>query len=96
MRTLSYIRARGKKGLALNSISLKIEPGHLVGVVGPVGSSKSSLLMALLREIQPESSSGAAAGDDGDELAASGVFVEVRVIYLFPVVPVATAAGYLR
>lgn len=38
----------------MDSINLRIEPGQLVGVVGPVGSSKSSLLMAVLREIAPE------------------------------------------
>lgn len=43
-------------GLALDTIDLRIEPGQLVGVVGPVGSSKSSLLLALLREMAPESS----------------------------------------
>ncbi|CAN0489277.1 unnamed protein product, partial [Hapterophycus canaliculatus] len=41
-------------GLVLHAIDLRIEPGQLVGVVGPVGSSKSSLLMAMLREIAPE------------------------------------------
>ena len=47
-------------GLTLDAIDLRIEPGQLVGVVGPVGSSKSSLLLALLKEIAPESSAGAA------------------------------------
>ncbi|CAM9996930.1 unnamed protein product, partial [Ectocarpus fasciculatus] len=45
-------------GLTLDAIDLRIEPGQLVGVVGPVGSSKSSLLMAVLREIAPESAGG--------------------------------------
>ncbi|CAN0033043.1 unnamed protein product [Ectocarpus fasciculatus] len=45
-------------GLTLDAIDLRIEPGQLVGVVGPVGSSKSSLLMAVLREIAPERASG--------------------------------------
>ncbi|CBN77890.1 multidrug resistance-associated protein-like protein [Ectocarpus siliculosus] len=47
-------------GLTLDAIDLRIEPGQLVGVVGPVGSSKSSLLMAMLREITPERTSGGA------------------------------------
>ncbi|CAM9767000.1 unnamed protein product, partial [Ectocarpus sp. 12 AP-2014] len=46
--------------LTLDAIDLRIEPGQLVGVVGPVGSSKSSLLMAMLREITPERTSGGA------------------------------------
>lgn len=39
---------------ALRSIDLKVEPGQLIGVVGLVGSSKSSLLMALLQEMVPD------------------------------------------
>jgi ABC-type Mn2+/Zn2+ transport system ATPase subunit len=35
----------------LNNINLKVEPGSLVAVVGPVGSGKSSLLSAILGEM---------------------------------------------
>lgn len=45
---------RPQGALTLDEIDLRIEPGQLVGIVGPVGSSKSSLLMAVLREIAPE------------------------------------------
>lgn len=62
-------------GLTLDSIDLRIEPGQLVGVVGPVGSSKSSLLLALLTEIAPGSSGGAA----GAALNGGG-FVKVGVL----------------
>lgn len=41
-------------GFTLENIDLTIQPGQLVGIVGPVGSSKSSLLMAILREINPQ------------------------------------------
>eukprot|EP00752_Nemacystus_decipiens_P006704 g6027.t1 len=54
-----------KGGLTLDAIDLSIEPGQLVGVVGPVGSSKSSLLMAVLREIAPERSAGVDAAVEG-------------------------------
>ncbi len=55
-------------GLTLDTINLRIEPGQLVGVVGPVGSSKSSLLMAVLREIAPERLAvmGTGAANPGD------------------------------
>ncbi|CAM9207978.1 unnamed protein product, partial [Sphacelaria rigidula] len=42
----------------LKSIDLTVEPGQLVGIVGPVGSAKSSLLMAVLREIVPVKDGG--------------------------------------
>lgn len=62
-------------GFALESINLRVEPGQLVGVVGSVGSSKSSLLMAVLREISPEKLVGVPTG--GHEMNAE---VRLRAI----------------
>ncbi|CAN0370120.1 unnamed protein product, partial [Ascophyllum nodosum] len=45
-------------GFTLQSINLTIKPGQLVGIVGSVGSSKSSLLMTVLREIAPHGLAG--------------------------------------
>ena len=64
-------------GLTLDAIDLRIEPGQLVGVVGPVGSSKSSLLMAVLREIAPERLAGMDAAVES--MGAAGADGEVRV-----------------
>lgn len=41
--------------LILNNIHLKVQPGTLVGVVGSVGSGKSSLLSAILGEMYRKS-----------------------------------------
>lgn len=67
--------------LTLDAIDLRVEPGQLVGVVGPVGSSKSSLLMAVLREIAPETTTTERNGIKSASLGASGAGVicgEVR------------------
>lgn len=41
----------------LENISLRVQPGTLVAVVGPVGAGKSSLIQAILGELQVESGS---------------------------------------
>lgn len=43
--------------LTLNNISLEVRKGILVGIVGHVGSGKSSLLQTILRELPTESGS---------------------------------------
>ncbi|RUS91067.1 hypothetical protein EGW08_001195, partial [Elysia chlorotica] len=41
----------------LDDVSLRVGPGELMAVIGPVGSGKSSLLMTILGELQPLSGS---------------------------------------
>lgn len=40
----------GSEKIALNNINLKVRPGELVCIVGPIGSGKSALLASLLGE----------------------------------------------
>ncbi|XP_055676629.1 probable multidrug resistance-associated protein lethal(2)03659 [Lutzomyia longipalpis] len=51
-----------KNQLTLSDINLNINAGYLVGVIGAVGSGKSSLIEALLRELPPESGTIAVKG----------------------------------
>lgn len=39
----------------LTNINLEVEKGKLIGVIGPVGAGKSSLLQMILGELQPKS-----------------------------------------
>lgn len=41
--------------LTLANLNLTVEKGKLIGIIGPVGAGKSSLLQAILGELQPAS-----------------------------------------
>ncbi|XP_055710935.1 probable multidrug resistance-associated protein lethal(2)03659 [Phlebotomus papatasi] len=51
-----------KNQLTLSDINLDIKSGHLIGIIGAVGSGKSSLIETILRELPPESGSVAVNG----------------------------------
>ncbi|GAB0087981.1 hypothetical protein DMENIID0001_023540 [Sergentomyia squamirostris] len=46
-----------KNPFSLKDINLDVKMGHLVGVIGAVGSGKSSFIEVLLRELRPDSGS---------------------------------------
>lgn len=54
---ISLVATSDWKSPTLSDINVDFQKGKLIGVVGPVGAGKSSLLQALLRELPLESGS---------------------------------------
>ena len=46
-----YISQEPKSEPALANLTFRIQPGSLLGVMGPVGSGKSTLVSALLEDV---------------------------------------------
>jgi len=71
---------QGKEKPALKNIDLKIESGSFIGITGPIGSGKSSLVHLLLRLYEPQGGTILISGADIktyriDELRKSIAFV---------------------
>ncbi|MFD1526877.1 ABC transporter ATP-binding protein [Halolamina salina] len=72
---------------ALRSVSFAVEPGEFVGLIGPTGAGKSTVLRLLLRFYDPDSGTIAVDGADTTGVAASDLREQVGYVsqdpYLF-------------
>lgn len=65
MIELKEVTKEYSKGIpALNGISLKVEPGEFVFIVGDSGSGKSTLIRLLMKELEPTSGKITVMGND--------------------------------
>ena len=69
MIELKEVTKEYSKGIAaLNGISIKIEPGEFVFIVGDSGSGKSTLIRLLMKELEPTSGKITVMGNDLSKL----------------------------
>ncbi|MDF1554754.1 MAG: ABC transporter ATP-binding protein [Deferrisomatales bacterium] len=64
--------AYANRAPVLNGVDLRIEPGQVVGVVGPTGAGKSTLIKLLLRYYEPDTGSVRVNGVPLAELSLAG------------------------
>jgi ATP-binding cassette subfamily C (CFTR/MRP) protein 1 len=75
------LRYRPELPLALSGLSLRVEGGQRAGIVGRTGAGKSSLILALLRLVEP---SGGAVRIDGVDLSTLGLARLRKAVAVIP------------
>lgn len=65
--------------MMISEVSLKIEPGQVVGVIGPNGAGKSTLLRLLAGELQP-SQGQIKLGDKGIDQLSAIQWAQIRAV----------------
>lgn len=71
--TVSYDTPENKRRVVLDNVSLRVERGEMVYLVGPTGSGKSSLLKLLYMEQQPDRGIVRVADASSDTIKSSEV-----------------------
>lgn len=87
LQQLSVAAAAGARGAALRGVSLRIEPGEQVAVIGASGAGKTTLLMALACALQPLAGELRLFGTDPWSLGAAARQRLRARLFLAPQVP---------
>jgi ATP-binding cassette subfamily B protein len=91
---VSFAYPRG--GKALDDVSLRIEPGETVAVVGPSGSGKSTLVRLLLRLYDPSGGAVLVDGTDVRDVTLASLRHAIAVVLQEPFVFRGTIADNIR
>jgi ATP-binding cassette subfamily B protein len=79
LRDLSYTYA-GASEPALAHLDLKVRPGEMIAVVGPIGAGKSTLLRLLVRRLEPEAGTVLLDGTDVRDLPLAQLRRDVTMV----------------
>lgn len=89
--TVTY--RRGKRELtALRGVDMRLSPGELVGLVGPNGSGKTSLIRAVTKVVSPAGGEVRLLGDEVGQLSQAELARRVAVVPQEPLLPEAFTA----
>lgn len=91
LKTESITLGYGKKKVVEN-ITLQVMPGQIVGIVGPNGCGKSTILKALCRVLKPQSGTILANGRNISGIARKELSLMVGVVPQNPILPSAFTA----
>jgi ABC-type multidrug transport system fused ATPase/permease subunit len=93
-RDVRFGYPRGRE--VLQNVSLRIEPGEMVAIVGPSGSGKSTLVRLLLRLYDPTSGAILMDGTDNRDLTLESVRRAIAVVFQDPFVFRGSIADNIR
>jgi iron complex transport system ATP-binding protein len=93
VRALTVAYLSGKRPLiALRDLSIAINAGELLGLVGPNGCGKTTLIRAVTKVVKPASGEVLLCGDDVDSLPQAEIARRVAVVPQEPLLPEAFTA----
>jgi thiol reductant ABC exporter CydD subunit len=90
------VERSGLERPALNDVTLRIDPGETVALVGPSGAGKTTVLELILGFLRPDSGSVSAAGVDLDDLDLENWRRQVAWVPQSPTIVAGTVADNVR